>query len=111
MVDSGSEPDQGLTNEPDMDKAPDPITAKAQEVAAYYTADERAMAETIYGEAGGQPYKDKIGVGWTMRANKDKHPDLSYQDIATPPLYAPRHSLRKVNNAELQAWAEVFPGG
>lgn len=93
----------------DMDKAPDPITAKAREISASATADERAMAETIYGEAGGKPYEDKTAIGWTMRARKDKYPDLSYHDIATHPRwYVPRDSLRKANDAELQAWKDSF---
>ena len=109
VVESVSKSDQTPPNEPDIDKAPDPITAKANEIAAYYTADERAMAETIYGEAGGMPLKDKLAVGWTMRARKDKYPDLSYHNIAThPQWYAPLDSLREANNGELRAWAESF---
>jgi spore germination cell wall hydrolase CwlJ-like protein len=88
-----------------MDKAPGVITAKAKEIASYYTADERAIAETIYGEAGGKPYQDKVGVGWTMRTRKDRYPDLSYQSIANR-WYAPLHSLKKANNGELQDWAQ-----
>lgn len=107
VVDSRSCLDQDLNNDRDLDKADNQITAKAKEIAAYYTADERAMAETIYGEARGKPYEDKVGVGWTMRARKDRYPDLTYKYIAGR-WYAPLNSLSKANDAELQAWAESF---
>lgn len=90
-----------------VDKVPDPITAEAQKISAGATEDERAMAEAIYGEAGGNLYDDKIAVGWTMLPRKDNHPDMSYHDIANK-WYKPKDSLRKVNVKELQAWKDSF---
>jgi hypothetical protein len=113
VIESGGSPNESVSNERDMDKAPGSIRAKAEEIASCYTADERAMACTIYGEAGGLPYADRLGVGWSMRTYHDLHPGQSYEDQADM-RYVPRDSLRKdrksgeYTSIELKAWEDSF---
>ena len=65
----------------EADKASDPIKTKSEELATYYNEDEKQLAYAIYGEAGGLPYADKVGVGWTIRTWRQLHPGENYKDI------------------------------
>lgn len=92
----------------DMDKGTNPIRAQAEDLAGYFNVDEQAVAHTIYGEAGGLPDSDKLGVGWTIRNRMDLCSGCSYEDITAPPQFAPRDSLRAANAQELQVWSKSF---
>jgi hypothetical protein len=83
------------------------ILQAANAVAEDATPAQRAMAETIYGEAGGSSYEDKLGVGWTMRNRFDAGRGLTYMEISNN-WYAPQSSLRSLNVSELNAWAQSF---
>jgi hypothetical protein len=70
--------------------------AMANKVRNGASPDQRAMGDTVYGEAGGNykgNYEDKLGVGWTMRTRKEAGQG-SYEDIANSGQYKPRSTLK-----------------
>jgi len=81
--------------------------AEAKRIADKATPDQRIMGYTIYGEAGGGTYEDKLGVGWTMRNRYDAGSGYSYKDIADS-WFAPQSALRKINPGELASWRQSF---
>ena len=68
------------------------------------------MGATIYGEAGGASYEDKLGVGWTMRNRFEAGRGLTYEQIAET-WFAPQYKLRIPNLIELKAWNQSFGAG
>ena len=87
------------------------IRAQAVDLAGYYTEDEQTVAYTIYGEAGGLPYEDKLAVGWTIRDRMDLCSDCSYGDITDPPQFAPRASFESSQCFRASRLVPIFSGG
>jgi hypothetical protein len=83
------------------------IQDAATRIAEDATPAQRAVAQTIYGEAGGAPYEDKLGVGWTLRNRFEIGSGLTYEKIAEQ-WYAPRTTLRANNMFEFNAWRQSF---
>ncbi len=75
VIESGGSPNESVSNERDMDKAPGSIGAKAEEVASYYTTDERAMASGEYTSIELKAWEDSFkAAGEVLNASPSSNP-------------------------------------